>query len=149
LLSLNLSIVRELNWVADHLEQSEGLHIITAQNWLFDEADIHYLTDACPTGIAFWSPQLSEGFQFKIPANTKHPIFYFEALAVLSAINHAHMSVRPLPHRIAVFTDNANSAAMFNTLSALPAIQPYSDHCCRQPHIVWDAAARLSFATRV
>jgi hypothetical protein len=121
LLSLNTSLVRELSWVADHLERSPGVCVLTSRNWLADEADRTYYSDACPAGLGFWSPDTCEGFQCLVPSSSNRPIFFLEALALLSALHHACVYVHPLPTRVAFFTDNANTVSMFNTLSALPA----------------------------
>jgi hypothetical protein len=124
LLSLNTSIVQELRWVANHLEHSPGIHIFSSQNWHADEANLALLSDACPSGMGFWLPKTCEGFQCPVPASSRQPIFFLEALAVLSALHHVCMSPRPLPARVALYTDNMNTVAMFNTLSALPAYNP-------------------------
>jgi hypothetical protein len=124
LLSINVSIARELHWLADHLEVSNGIHILSAQNWSERDADVTYLTDACPFGMGYWCTRTCEGFQCMISDPDKHPIFFYEALSVLSAVHHACMSVAPRPSRIAIFTDNENTVCMFNSLHALPAYNP-------------------------
>jgi len=124
LLTINMSIVRELQWIADHLDRSSGIHMLASQVWTEHDADITYLSDACPSGMGFWSPKTCEGFQCRVPSSSPQPIFYFEALALLSAFHHACMSVRPRPSRVALFTDNSNTVTMFNTLSALPTYNP-------------------------
>ena len=163
LLSLNVAVVQELRWVADHLERLPGIHILSTRDWMADEADLTYLSDACPTGMGFWSPKTCEGFQCLVPSSSRHPIFFFEALAVLSALHHACMSVRPPPTRVAFFTDNSNTVAMFNTLAALPAynsivitavdwllasnIQIRVFHLPRRFNVVADALSRFDNAT--
>ena len=124
LLSINVSIVRELRWLANHLEVSDGIHILSARNWTECNADVTYLTDACPTGMGYWCTRTCEGFQCAISDPDQRPIFFLEALAVLSAVHHASMAVTPRPSRIAVFTDNENTVCMFNSLRALPAYNP-------------------------
>ena len=124
LLTLNLSIVSELRWLADHLQNSNGVHILSSQSWTEHDADITYLSDACPSGMGFWSPKTCEGFQCRVPPTSRQPIFFFEALALLSALHHACMSRRPRPSRVALLTDNSNTATMFNSLAALPAYNP-------------------------
>lgn len=123
-LTLNVSIIRELRWIARHLDDSPGICIMTSQTWDPDEADLTLLSDACPSGMGFWSPKTCEGFQCVVPPSSCQPIFYLEALAVLSAFHHVCMTVRPAPARVALFTDNMNTVNMFNTLSALPAYNP-------------------------
>ena len=95
LLTVNVSIVRELLWIADHIDRSSGVHMLTSQVWTEDDADITYLSDACPAGMGFWSPKTCEGFQCRVPLSSPQPIFYLEALALLSAYHHACMSVQP------------------------------------------------------
>jgi len=95
LLTINVSIARELHWIADHLDGSSGVHMLASQVWTESDVDITYLSDACPTGMGFWSPKTCEGFQCHVPPSSPQPIFYFEALALLSAYHHACMSVQP------------------------------------------------------
>ncbi|KAF8229505.1 hypothetical protein L208DRAFT_1115875, partial [Tricholoma matsutake] len=48
-------------------------------------------------------------------------IFFFKALAVLSALHHVCMHLHPKPCQLAILTDSSNTFDMFNTLHVLPA----------------------------
>jgi hypothetical protein len=87
------------------------------------QATLSVYTDASGNGMSFWYPSLNHGFQAPLPGTiSSDTIFFFEALAVTAAIIDA--AGRMHPHeRLAVFTDNMNTVAMFNTLAALP---PYN-----------------------
>jgi len=74
--------------------------------------------------MGYWSPKTCEGFQCAIPSNSRNGIFFFEALAVLSALHHVCVHVHPKPRRLAILTDSSNTFDMFNTLHALPAYNP-------------------------
>jgi hypothetical protein len=120
-LSVNNSICRELHWLADHIETSNGVRIIESREWTRSDAHTTFLCDACPSGMGYWSPQTCEGFVCAISPDTRNGIFFFEALTVLSALSHVCQSVLPTPHRLAILTDSLNTFDMFNTLHALPA----------------------------
>ncbi|KZT22419.1 hypothetical protein NEOLEDRAFT_661863 [Neolentinus lepideus HHB14362 ss-1] len=122
---LNKVVVSDLSWVADHLEKSDGIRMLTALAWDRHEADLHLLTDAATSaGLAFWAPARSEGFQAHRPPDAPvDSIFYFEALAVLSAIEYA-AKLQPCPGRLVIFSDSSNTVDMFNTLRA---ITPYNE----------------------
>ncbi|KAG2738748.1 DNA/RNA polymerase [Suillus brevipes Sb2] len=94
LIWVNRDVVRELNWLERHLATSDGVYFIRSVSW-----DFHHMSQATLTVYTDAS-----------------------ALAVTAAIVDA--VGRMQPHgRLAVFTDNANTVAMFNTLAALP---PYN-----------------------
>ena len=77
-------------------------------------------TDACPRGIAFWYPQTGEGFTAPTPhENLSSQIVFYEALAVLSALDHAHQR-HPPKSKVVIFTDNFATVTMFSSLRALP-----------------------------
>lgn len=120
-LSINNSISNELCWLAAHIDSSDGVHIMESQEWSRSEAHDTFLCDACPTGMGYWSPKTCEGFVCAVSPSTRNGIFFFEALTVLSALNHVCESTSPKPHRLAILTDSLNTFDMFNTLHALPA----------------------------
>ncbi|TFY74854.1 hypothetical protein EWM64_g9158 [Hericium alpestre] len=72
--------------------------------------------------MVFWSPSRSRGFHSRLP-DTTDSIFYWEALAVVSAIDWASHLTDMRPHRLLVYCDNTNTVDMFNTLHAQP---PYN-----------------------
>jgi len=119
-LSINNSISSELHWLAAHINVSNGVWIIESQEWPRSEAHNTFICDACPTGMGFWSPKTCEGFLCAISPFARNGIFFFEALTVLSALNHVCELVTPKPHHLAILTDSLNTFNMFNTLHALP-----------------------------
>jgi len=123
-LSINNSISSELHWLAAHIDNSDGIHIIESREW--SRSDVHdmFLCDACPAGMGYWSPGTCEGFTCAISPSSHNGIFFFEALTVLSALSHVCKSPLSKPHRLAILTDSSNTFDMFNTLHALPAYNP-------------------------
>jgi hypothetical protein len=123
-LSINNAISNELRWLATHIKSSNGIHIIESREWTRSEAHDSFLCDTCPAGMRYWSPGTCEGFICAVPQNSCNSIFFFEALTVLSALNHACKSVHSRPYHLAIFTDSSNTFDMFNSLHALPAYNP-------------------------
>jgi hypothetical protein len=71
--------------------------------------------------MAYYFADSKQGFQSPLPHGPpKGSIFYFEALAVCSAIIGA-TTLSPIPKRLAVFTDNSNTVDIFNSLRATPS----------------------------
>ncbi|KAE9383109.1 hypothetical protein BT96DRAFT_844537 [Gymnopus androsaceus JB14] len=73
------------------------------------------------------------GYQCVVPGDATEPIFYFEALTVVSAILYA-IEI-PSVHRVFVFTDNTNTVDMFHSLKAKqlynPLLLTVVDHAIR------------------
>ena len=89
-------------------------------DWDPDNADLIAYCDASLDGLGYWFPGLSAGFWSVIPEDgPKDTIFYFEALAVLSAILHSTSFGFPIT-RLTIYTDNLNTVQIFNSFSALP-----------------------------
>jgi len=118
------SLVRELIWITDHIQQSNGVHIMESLEWNIRDANEVLFTDACPSGLAFWSPCLLLGFQYSVSHISNHNIFFFEALAMLSALDFAVHNISPLPRCLTIFTNNTNSVDVFNSLHTKPPINP-------------------------
>ena len=76
---------------------------------------------ACMSGLGFYFENSYTGFQSVIPHDTpRDTIFYFEALAVVSAIEAAtHLS--PVPAQLLIYSDNTNTVDIFHSLCALPS----------------------------
>ncbi|OBZ74757.1 hypothetical protein A0H81_05566 [Grifola frondosa] len=130
---LNTSITRELTWIANHVEMSDGIHFLSALEWgpedLVEGAhcDEFALVDASGVGLGLFFPWLNFGFHAVLPCDAPtNAIFYFEALAICSAIHRvsawrsAHRHVK----RFAVLSDNTNAVRIFNTLRASPVYNP-------------------------
>jgi hypothetical protein len=123
---VNRDVVRELKWLERHLATSDGVYFIRSVSWDFhhmSQATLSVYADASASRMAFWYPSLNHGFQCQLPGTlSSDTIYFFEALAVTAAIIDAVGRMQPHGH-LAVFTDNVNTVAMFNTLAALP---PYN-----------------------
>jgi hypothetical protein len=110
--------------LANHIEKSSSIHIIQSQEWSRLEVHATFLCDACPTGMAYWSPTTCEDFVYAISPYTHNSIFFFEALTVFSALSHVCKSVYLKPCCLAILTNSSNTFDMFNMLCALPAYNP-------------------------
>jgi len=123
---VNRDVVRELIWIAHHLQTSNGVFFLKSVSWSYHHlppSTFRAYTDASGTGLAYWFPDLNLGFQAELPRSAPTgTIFYFEALAVTSAILDASHRIPP-DGRLAIFSDNLNTVSMFNSLAALP---PYN-----------------------
>ncbi|KAF8223196.1 hypothetical protein L208DRAFT_1518703, partial [Tricholoma matsutake] len=71
-LFINNAICSELHWLTDHIEHSDGVHIIESWEWSRSDAHDMYLSDACPSGMGYWLLRTHEGFQCAIPRNTRN-----------------------------------------------------------------------------
>ncbi|OBZ76385.1 hypothetical protein A0H81_03642 [Grifola frondosa] len=127
---VNASIKRELTWMSNHIKHSDGVHLLNALEWgppdLVEGApdDEFALVDASGVGLGLYFPWLNFGFYSKLPCRApKDAIFYFEALAICSAIHRvaAWRTVNRSVRRLAVLSDNTNAVSLFNTLRAKPA----------------------------
>ncbi|KIY43016.1 hypothetical protein FISHEDRAFT_78924 [Fistulina hepatica ATCC 64428] len=126
---ISKALCGEILWLAKHLETSDGVYIIKSRHWNTKSADLVVFTDACKSGMSLYFPSTESGFQCRtddvsLPRGiSRDHIFYFEALAVVSAIVKA-LSVRVPPRRLLVWTDNTNTVDMFNSFHALPPYNP-------------------------
>ena len=120
-LYVNNSIRSDFQWAVHHLNRLPGTRVLQSLDWDPDSADLVAYCDVSINGLGFWFPGLSAGFWSTIPEDPpKNTIFYFEALSILSAILHSTSFRFPIS-KLTVYTDNLNTAHMFNSLSALPA----------------------------
>ncbi|GLB41980.1 hypothetical protein LshimejAT787_3400080 [Lyophyllum shimeji] len=91
----NQAMCGDLDWAADHMERSSGIHLLHAQLWDPSEADFSIFCDASLTAMGFWYPCSCVGFTSDIPPGTpSDKIFFYEALCVASAILDAAESAR-------------------------------------------------------
>ncbi|KAE9385630.1 hypothetical protein BT96DRAFT_1026532 [Gymnopus androsaceus JB14] len=104
---MNKAVVRELLWIVKKIEVLEVVYC-----------------DTCPMGMGFWVCRGGKmlGYQCVISGDATEPIFYFEALTVVSAILYAIKI--PSIHHVFVFTDNANTVDMFHSLKARQLYNP-------------------------
>ncbi|KAJ3727532.1 hypothetical protein C8R42DRAFT_340177 [Lentinula raphanica] len=127
LIYLNEAVKRDLNWFIQHVERSSGTYLFDGMDWNpSTECNMTIYCDACLTGMGYWIPELLLGFYSPIPLErSTHPIFFFEALAVLSALVWYGSSMRSDSSlsgrlRLVIFTDNTNTVDIFDSLSARP-----------------------------
>ncbi|KIM59837.1 hypothetical protein SCLCIDRAFT_27072 [Scleroderma citrinum Foug A] len=122
--ALNVNFGRELTWFAGHLEDTDGIYFLSSMTWDFTHlppSTFVIYTDASEVGVEVWMPSLNLGFVCSIPSIYEaKPIFFLKAPTILAAIQLASSHIT-LHGCLAIFTNNFNSVAMFNTLSALPA----------------------------
>jgi hypothetical protein len=129
---LNTSIIRELLWLSNYISSAPPLRIFSPVSWDPVEArlaGLHQLevfTDASPIGLAYYFPSLGLAYYAPLPPNPpSDTIFWFEALAICSAIHHAAdiwaCDFSPKLDRLLVRTDNMNCVYMFNSCHAKPS----------------------------
>jgi hypothetical protein len=96
---VNNAIRDELAWFVDQAQKSDGIFLLKSVAWNPRTDQVHATvcyTDACPTGMAYWFPELNVAFQCRIPAsNQPEKIFYYEALAVTCAMMHPFPTTAP------------------------------------------------------
>jgi hypothetical protein len=117
---LNRGLINDFEWLIDHIERSDGVHLFEDPGWSPASADLIAYTDASSIGLGFYFPSTLLGYQAPLPCSPpKDTIFFFEALAVCSAI-HSAASFSHVPKKLTIFSDNTNSVDIFNTLRAKP-----------------------------
>ena len=122
LIYVNNTVATELAWLANHIEQSDGLLLYRSLDFSASNDDVAVIyTDASSVGLGLWFPGDRFACQCELPHSPPtDTIFYFEALAVCSAI-HLLVDMEDRPSKLLVYTDNSNTVAMFNSLRAKPA----------------------------
>ncbi|KAJ3969353.1 hypothetical protein EV361DRAFT_804009 [Lentinula raphanica] len=127
LIYLNEAVKSDLEWFLDHVQRSSGTYLFDGMDWdPHTECNLMIYCDACLTGMGFWIPELLLGFYSATPVERiQRPIFFFEALTVLSALIWYASSTRSDSSlssrlRLTVFTDNTNTVDIFDSLGARP-----------------------------
>ena len=116
----NSAIREDLTWAKGKVDQLSGVRLLKSYTWEPEEATCVAKTDACPLGIAFWYPDKGLGFAASTPQGTPATqITFYEALAVLSALEEAQLRYPP-ESKILIYTDNFSTVAMFNSFKSLP-----------------------------
>ncbi|KAF8585148.1 hypothetical protein K439DRAFT_1646686 [Ramaria rubella] len=115
---LNRSVIQDLCWLANVIEESEGIYFFDALEWPLENANMEVFCDSTLTNIAFYIPQANLGYCAPVLMNTPQGTMYFlEALAVISAIAWAAEQRQP-PCRLLIHSDSLNSVEMFHSLKA-------------------------------
>jgi len=118
---VNNAVRDDLAWAACHIEASDGVHLLRSANWDLSSADVIVYCDACLDGMGFWYLSSLLGFYSPTPLDAlDFPIFYFEALCVLCALQDVSSRVN-CRSRVIIYTDNLNTVQIFNTLGCLPS----------------------------
>ena len=161
-LYINNAIRDDLTWALTHIESSTGVHLLKSLSWNPSLANFVIYCDACPNGLGFWYPESKEGYYAPTPVRVPtNAIFYFESLAVLSALVNVQTRA-PKGSKILIYTDNQNTVDMFRTLRCLP---PYNHllktavdilinndfslrvlHVPGEENVVADALSRVQFS---
>jgi hypothetical protein len=116
----NSAIREDFEWAKQKVAESDGILLLKSLTWEINDSTCVLETDACPEGYAFWYPSTKQGYTVATPRGTPSTkIIFFEALAVLSALNNAHHRL-PQESKIVIYSDNSTTVAMFNSLRALP-----------------------------
>jgi hypothetical protein len=118
------AVVRDLDWFVSHVQRSNGIYLFENVDWEVKQADVVAYSDACLSGLGFFFEDSRQGCQCVIPQDPpKDTIFYFEALAVVSAVEAA-TRLPTIPVHLLIYSDNTNTVNIFHTLRSLP---PYND----------------------
>jgi hypothetical protein len=87
---LNRAVIQDLAWVADVIEASDGICMLSASQWHSDNADTIIYCDASAIGMGFFIPHFNQGYFAPIPDTTAvRDIFFFEALCIICAVTWA------------------------------------------------------------
>ncbi|KJA29284.1 hypothetical protein HYPSUDRAFT_1076182 [Hypholoma sublateritium FD-334 SS-4] len=162
----NTAIRADLRWALNHIRNARGVEMIEARQWGPDDATITVYCDASLSGLGFWIRNSNTGFFATIPAfsnadtEADRIIFHYEALCLVSALNHAHL-ISSNRSKILMYTDNSNVFDIFNSfrgnsdmnelLKCAADILIDGDHSLRVIHIpgvnntVADALSRGEF----
>ena len=119
---INNDICRELTWFTNHIKCFNGVHFLESIVWSPSDTGhttmIAY-TDASSKGLGVWFPGKHVSYQCPLPLNDpKDTIFYFEALAVCSAILLACSFQKTTC--LIIYTNSTNTFDIFTSLTAKP-----------------------------
>ena len=113
---INRDVRQDMSWLADVIPRSIGIRFVDSLMWGDEEADMIVWSDACLRGLGFC--YAGSGFVYQIqPSSIPVDIFFFELVAILSAVSHVAAFHQP-PRHLLVFTDSLDSVCVLNTLSA-------------------------------
>ncbi|KAF8585504.1 hypothetical protein K439DRAFT_1646602 [Ramaria rubella] len=98
---------------------ADGVDMLNATVWYPGDADLHIFCDATLTHLAFYCLARNAAFCSTTSADTPcSSIFFFEALAVVSALTWASQ-LDPPPRRLIIHSDSLNTMEMFHSLRTL------------------------------
>src|SRR6266567_6442325 len=121
---VNNAVWNDLQWAANHVENSTGVHLLKSRCWSAEDADVTIYCDACMDRMGYWFPDHKVSYFSPVPFSVPSDIiFYFEALCVAAALEHAHLSTAD-GARILIYTNNMNTVDIFNSLRCKPEYNP-------------------------
>jgi hypothetical protein len=114
------AVTEDLRWLLKHLRAAPGIYVYKSLTWDPHQSDLTIYCDASGVGMGFYIPSANQAYHSGLPLNTpSEGIFFFEALAVCSALHWASNLPTP-PKTLTIFSDNTNSVDIFNSLRATP-----------------------------
>ncbi|KAJ7024257.1 hypothetical protein C8F04DRAFT_969233 [Mycena alexandri] len=122
---VNRGVVRDLEWFANHVKNSTGIHLLESLDWEPADADVVAFCDASLKGLGFYIPAADIAFQSLPPVSgPSDRIFYYEAFCVCWCLHQIAALVRDSGkitlRRVTIWTDSSNTYDIFNTLRAKP-----------------------------
>ncbi|KAI0692779.1 hypothetical protein BC835DRAFT_1277097 [Cytidiella melzeri] len=121
---LNREVVADLTWFKGVMPDAVGVLFVDSGRWTDSEADMIIHTDATLSfGLSFVYANIAHVYHIAPPpfGINKPDIFFFEELAILSAIHHAAQLLVP-PRRILIFSDSLDCVHAFNSLHVSQSI---------------------------
>ncbi len=123
---INAEVVTDLTWFKLTMPKAIGVRLSEVALWPDESADIVINTDATLTSaISFVYSNQAFIYQIQppptLPFSVKPDIFFFEQLAILSAIHHCASLPSP-PRHLLIYSDSLDSVYAFNTLSVTKSI---------------------------
>ncbi|PBL01878.1 hypothetical protein ARMGADRAFT_915374, partial [Armillaria gallica] len=131
-IALNKAMKDDLDWLADHIKESDGVCYFDTMDWdpILD-ATITVLCNACLHAMGFWVLKIACGFVCPTPEllNGDEIIFCFKALCVCAMIHWVVKTLSPeLWKCVTIFIDNTNTVTntvnIFNSLRASLTYNP-------------------------
>ena len=121
-IQINNNICHKFTWFTAHIKGSDSVHFLKSIVWSphnHSHTTMVTYTDASSKGISVWFLGKHVSYQCPLPLNApKDAIFFFEALAVCSAILLARSFYKTT--QLIVYTNNTNTFDIFTSLSAKP-----------------------------
>lgn len=115
----NANIQRDLRWLADELEVSDGNLLLESCVWSFKEADFVATADACGSGLGFWLPNSAEGFYTPLSLPSRD-IYWAE----LAASSHAILlGIERGAKRLLICADSSNVCDLFLSHRAVEKVR--------------------------
>ncbi|KAI0350122.1 hypothetical protein OH77DRAFT_1525152 [Trametes cingulata] len=130
---VNSAIVRDLQWLAHHVEFAPGMHFLDADAWVpadlvpDDIRNKFALCDASGSGMGIYFPWQQIGFHAPVVMTAlTTAIFFHEVLALCAAIHlvEAWRKAGRNVRRLAILSDNTSTVDAFNSLRAPPVYNP-------------------------